>query len=191
MVAYDKTPGWFNSDDFYFNKIIESNYDAIKKECDFLIENNLFVPHLQSKETAVAHTDATPILANKWNIFDLGGSGRFSSKAKELVPFTCKLLETFPEITSCEKGKVYFSMIPGNAKVAPHYSMLKHYERYRHQLCLQTVEGVDAFIEVSGDQRGWTQGKCISFDDAFIHHVENNSEYTRIVLIYDSVDIRK
>ena len=189
MIAYDNTQGWFNSDNFYFNKIIESNYDAIKKECDYLVENNLFVPHLQSEETTVTHTDATPAIANKWNVFNLGHGGNFYNKAKELVPFTTTLLESFPEIKNCAKGKYYFSMIPGNAKVAPHYSMLKHYERYRHQLCLQTVEGADAFIEVNGDRRAWTQGKCISFDDAFIHHVENNSQHTRIVLIYDTVDI--
>jgi aspartyl/asparaginyl beta-hydroxylase (cupin superfamily) len=51
------------------------------------------------------------------------------------------------------------------------------------------VEGSDAFIEVNKDQRGWTQGKIISFDDAYWHHVENNSNHTRIVLIYDTSDL--
>jgi beta-hydroxylase len=82
-------------------------------------------------------------------------------------------------------------MIPGNATVTPHLSSLKHYERYRHQLCLQSVEGADAYIEVNGEKRTWTQGKIISFDDAYIHHVKNNSEHTRIVLIYDTTDLRK
>jgi len=189
MVKYDKTPGWFNSDDFYFNKIIESNFESIKKECQFLIDNNLFVPHLQSEETTVPHTDQTPTLANKWNVFNLGGGGNFSTKAKELTPFTCELLESFPEVKNCQRGKYYFSMIPGNAKVVSHISMLKYYERYRHQLCIQTVEGADAFIEVNKDRRSWTQGKIISFDDAYRHHVENNSIHTRIVLIYDTVDV--
>jgi aspartyl/asparaginyl beta-hydroxylase (cupin superfamily) len=189
MVAYDKTPGWFNSNDFYFNKIIESNFDIIKKECLFLIENNLFVPHLQSEETTVPHTQTTPALANKWNVFNLGGGGELLARAKKFVPETCKLLESFPELRNCEKSKYYFSMIPGNAKVLPHVSRLKYYERYRHQLCIQTVEGTDAFIEVNGERRGWTQGKIISFDDAYWHHVENNSPHTRIVLIYDTADL--
>jgi aspartyl/asparaginyl beta-hydroxylase (cupin superfamily) len=189
MVAYDKTPGWFNSNDFYFNKVIESNFDSIKKECLYLMEHNLFVPHLQSEETTVPHTEMTPTLANKWNVFNLGNAGTFNNKAKELTPFTCELLGSFPEVINCKTGKYYFSMIPGNAKVASHVSRLKYYERYRHQLCIQTVEGSDAFIEVNKDQRGWTQGKIISFDDAYWHHVENNSNHTRVVLIYDTSDL--
>lgn len=188
MVPYDKTPGWFKSSDFYFNEAIESNFEAIKKECLHLVENNLFVPHLQSEETKV-HNEKNPILANKWNVFDLGGSGKFFPRAKELAPVTCNLLESFPEIKNCERGKVYFSMIPSNAKVASHTSSLPYYQRYRHQLCIQTVEGSDAFIEVNKDRRGWTQSKIISFDDAYWHHVENNSPYTRIVLIYDTTDV--
>jgi aspartyl/asparaginyl beta-hydroxylase (cupin superfamily) len=189
MVAYDKTPGWFKSSDFYFNEVIESNFEAIKKECQYLIDNNLFVPHLQSEETKVEHTAQTPILANKWNVFDLGASDNFSPRAKELAPFTSNLLQSFPELKNCKRGKCYFSMIPGNAKVATHVSNLPYYTRYRHQLCIQTVEGSDAFIEVNKDRRSWTAGKIISFDDAYWHHVENNSPYTRIVLIYDTTDV--
>ena len=183
MVAYDKTPGWFNSNDFYFNKVIEDNFDSIKKECLYLVENNLFVPHVQSEEREV--TSRLNVLAKEWNVFDLGHGGDFIDRAKELAPITSGLLASFPEIEN-KKGKCYFSMVPGNAKVTPHTSGLKHYERYRHQLCIQTVDGSNAFIEVNGDRRTWLEGKVISFDDAFMHHVENNSDNLRIVLIYDT-----
>lgn len=186
-MKYDKTPGWFNSKDFYFNKIVEENFDSIKKECDFLIENNLFYPHSQSSENK--KTDPNYIIANKWNVFDLALHTKPREAARTHAPFTLDLLMSIPEIAQCTKGKIYFSMIPGHAKVAPHRSLLKLNERHRHQLCLEAVEGADAFIDVNEDRRTWQVRNIISFDDAFRHHVENNSPHTRIVLIYDSIEL--
>ena len=61
-----------------------------------------------------------------------------------------KIITQKCKIENCDgKGKIrksgYESFIKGYC--------IKHYERYRHQLCLQSVEGADAYIEVNGEKR--------------------------------------
>jgi aspartate beta-hydroxylase len=41
-------------------------------------------------------------------------------------------------------------------------------------------------LRVAGEERGWTEGRCLVFDDSFEHEAWNDSDQTRIVLIFDT-----
>lgn len=41
-------------------------------------------------------------------------------------------------------------------------------------------------LRVADEQRGWREGECMIFDDAYVHEAWNNSDDTRVVLILDT-----
>jgi beta-hydroxylase len=186
MIQFDKTPGWYNSSDFYFNRIIESNFEEIRTECMQLFESGEFIPHQQSKENVYE----THKLANKWDVFDLRNGNNWIEEQCNKAPYTSTLLKSFLEIQNYKYGKVYFSVISGNSDVLRHKAMGLT-SRTRHQLCIETPPNVgidDLHLEVNQEIRAWEQGKIITFDDTFMHSVKNNTPHTRIVLIYDSTN---
>ena len=55
--------------------------------------------------------------------------------------------------------------------------------RMRIHLGLSGLDGV--YIRVGDSTRQWRDGRCIVFDDSFVHEVWHNGTQTRIVLIVD------
>jgi aspartyl/asparaginyl beta-hydroxylase (cupin superfamily) len=41
------------------------------------------------------------------------------------------------------------------------------------------------YLRVGEDQRSWEEGKLLIFDDTFDHEARNDSDQTRVVLIFD------
>jgi aspartate beta-hydroxylase len=40
-------------------------------------------------------------------------------------------------------------------------------------------------LRVGGEARRWRVGECLVFDDSFVHEAWNDSDHTRVVLIFD------
>ena len=180
------TPGWFDSENYYFNKIIKSNFEIIKQEATILFSRNLFVDHSQSDENLDIKG---PKIANKWKAFDIILQSKFTPRSN-FCPNTKKILSQIPEIMNCKKGKVYFSLVPSGGIVRPHTSGLKFNERIRHQLCLiepKVEEGEEVYFELNGFKNTWKLGEILTFDDAYMHSAINSSKNDRLVLLYDSL----
>lgn len=176
--------GWYNSNDFHFNGIIEKNFEKIKEECYSALEKKLFVEHEQSEENELSDKKK---LAKKWDVFDIRNGQRWRD-VEHIVPFTYQLLYSIKEIQLQKRGKIYFSMIPPGAEVIPHVSELPIGTRSRHQLCIEGSEDSELlYMDVEGTKRGWKVGKVFSFDDAYWHSVVNKTNKRRIVLLYDSI----
>jgi aspartate beta-hydroxylase len=44
---------------------------------------------------------------------------------------------------------------------------------------------LQAAVRVGGEDHAWQQGRCITFDDTFLHEAWNHSERTRVVVLLD------
>ena len=44
----------------------------------------------------------------------------------------------------------------------------------------------DCALRVGGQIHEWKEGRCVTFDDTYLHEAWNNSSETRVVLIVDS-----
>jgi len=179
------TNGWYTPYDFSINKIIEANFSKIKQEALDCYNNNKFVHHKQSEKS----DSFKPKIANNWQQICILDGGKRVQNIENNTPFTLELLSSFKEVTDCNRGLVYFSLIPANSTVIPHKSGLKPGDRLRNQLPVLVPEILDnnTYLEVSGIKKSWELGKVLSFDDAYTHSAKNNSVSDRIVLLYDIV----
>lgn len=178
----EEKEGWFDTDRYYFNKLIKENFDIFKKDCDFLLENNLFAICPQSSEFT-EDRKGRGVLANKWNMFKI----KHDPNSINYIPNTVKFFLKFDEIMNCRIGTIIFSMVPAQSKIRLHTGPYKPNKRTRHQLCIYNEDSDNTFIQVNGHRRTFKQGETISFDDGYMHGVENNSNEPRIVLLYDSI----
>jgi len=190
LPPYDKTPGWYRSGDFSFNKLILENFDIILDEAARCFAQGLFSPHEQSREFVGDTRHSRVKLAEKWHCFFFRTGSQWNTQSQKHAPQTYALLSGIEPIQKQQQGRVYFSIIPANSSVTPHVSNLSLGARSRHQLCLMCDDSAtvqNLWIEVNGDRRTWQKGNIISFDDHFMHSAQNNTDQDRMVLLYDSV----
>ena len=76
---------------------------------------------------------------------------------------------------------VLFSKLTPGAHIPPHRGMLNC--RLIGHLPLIVPDG--CWLRVGNETRRWEEGKLLIFDDSFEHEAKNDSDQTRIVLLFD------
>jgi beta-hydroxylase len=145
------------------------------------------------RDEALALSDQGQIkAADKYNDFGFNsffrtGWKRFYLKwydeplpsAKTTCPRTVSLLESIPTI----KGAMFASLPPGGR-------LVRHRDPYagslRYHLGLVTPKSPgECHIFVDGQSYTWHDGEDLLFDETYIHHAENTTNDTRIILFCD------
>ena len=96
-------------------------------------------------------------------------------------PKTYSLLKSIPNFTFAE-----FTVLEPHSKILPHIGETNTTIRghlgidipYPHPLMGICVEN---------EERGWENGKVVLFSDSHIHHVWNNSDKRRFIIVFDVV----
>ncbi len=173
----EKNPAYFyDASAFPELKIFEDNYEVILKEFKNVKENKKgfwldTFPHYVDKSSQ-----------NKWQVFSFRFFGIDNPLNHALCPTTGKLLKENKNILSAD-----FSYLPPHTKVLPHKGFTKMVLRVH--LALIIPEG-DTQIRVGSITKKWVQGKLIIIDDSFDHEAWNNTDYDRVVLMFDIVNPR-
>jgi aspartate beta-hydroxylase len=97
-----------------------------------------------------------------------------TSQALDGVPLT-RIRDHAPE--------VLFSVLAPQSHITPHHGVTN--TRVVTHLPLLIPEG-DCALVVGGEAHRWQQGRCISFDDTFLHEAWNRTGETRVVMILDT-----
>lgn len=79
--------------------------------------------------------------------------------------------------------EVMFSVLKPKAKIPPHYGSVNG--RLIVHLPLIVPPNCGA-LKVAGEARSWVEGELLFFDDSFEHEAWNDSDQTRVVLIFDT-----
>jgi aspartyl/asparaginyl beta-hydroxylase (cupin superfamily) len=178
--------GWLTSTDYYFNEIIEKHVEIIRNEFLSIVEKNLLVPYAHKKQDG----NSSILIRDGWSGFLLKNKNIWIDDACIHAPETVKLLKSFPELETQQKGTYGFSVVHKNTTIFSHNNQMGKEIRHRHQLCIDPIHKLndeELFLEVDGESRSWMYGKVISFDDGYFHSVTNCTAYDRAVLIYDSI----
>ncbi len=170
----DKNPRFFyKSSGFDFLNPLVSNYPVIKAELLHLLKsyktNEWFktFPHYVKSEQQ-----------KSWKVFSfLFFNMKLLSNA-ELCPKTAALIESIPQILSCD-----FSNIEAHTQILPHKGYTKMV--LRCHLPLIVPAGELCGLRVGNEIKHWKEGELLIFDDSFEHEAWNNSDENRIVLMFD------
>ncbi len=77
--------------------------------------------------------------------------------------------------------EICFSVLAPGTHILPHHGVTN--TRLVTHLALVVPD--NCAIRVGGEERGWQEGRCFTFDDTFEHEAWNRSDQTRVVLIMD------
>ena len=78
--------------------------------------------------------------------------------------------------------EVLFSLLSPGTVIKPHYGVTNS----RVVTHLPLIVPPDCALEVGGVQHAWTEGRCVTFDDTFLHAAWNRSDRLRVVMILDT-----
>ncbi len=113
-----------------------------------------------------------------WKRFYLKWYGDALPSAEQLCPETVALLRATPTV----HGAMFAVLPPGGR-------LVKHRDPFggslRYHLGLRTPNNDDCYIEVDGKRQGWRDGEAMIFDETYIHHAENKTDVTRLILFCD------
>lgn len=157
-------------------KDLEENFGVIRAEYDEIIKRyDDFAPfqEISPHQTYISNDD-------KWRLFFLKGAGIWFPKNCEQMPETAKIIKRNKEIVSA-----YISVLGPRKKLEPHagpYSGV-----LRLHLALDIPHKQRCYIDVNNERLHWTEGRCILFDDTYIHSAVNNTDKLRAVLFIDIV----
>lgn len=113
-----------------------------------------------------------------WKRFYLKWYDEALASAERLCPETVRLLREVPSVHGA-----MFALLPPGARLVRHRDPFAGSLRYH--LGLSTPNSDDCYIEVDGIRRGWRDGEALIFDETFIHHAENRTDQTRLILFCD------
>ncbi|XWV24487.1 mg19 protein [Tupanvirus deep ocean] len=165
-------PAVFSPMDFPWSQNFRNHWVLIKEE--FLNYSNKYVVPEHNKINKIA---ASCDNNNKWKTLYLRIFGK-NTKVADFFPITMSL------INMCPCTLAHFSVLGPRAKLTPHVGIYKGVLRY-HLGLIVPKEWNECFINVNGINLYWTEGNDIMFDDMFMHHVENNTDETRVILFLD------
>jgi beta-hydroxylase len=113
-----------------------------------------------------------------WKRFYLKWYGDPLPSAQSLCPRTVDLLRAIPSV----HGAMF-------ALMAPQSHVGKHRDPFagslRYHLGLATPNSDDCRIFIDGTPYSWRDGQDMVFDETYVHHFENRTDETRIILFCD------
>ncbi len=168
---------FFDPKDFPWTRILEDNWQTIRKELDVILEHTDELPNFQdiSKDQLSITRD------DKWKTFFLYGYGYKSEANAARCPETTKLVEQVPGMLTA-----FFSILKPGKHIPAHRGPYKGVLRY-HLGLLVPEPKERCRIRVGEDVRHWEEGKGMLFDDTHDHEVWNDTEGVRVVLFMDVV----
>lgn len=173
-VYNGNAPYFFNPKEYAFTVILEQNWKIITEE---------FSKIITGEESIEISSPNPPYLSNSeaWkNIYFFNFMWKYHNNCKK-YPNTYKLLSSIPNLTFAE-----VTVLEGNSHILPHIGETN--VTMRGHLGLKIPGGLPELgIQVGAEKKGWEEGKIVLFSDAHRHHVWNNSNQRRIVLVFDII----
>ena len=178
------TPKFYDRALFPWYDALEARSSAIREEMlAVLAEDNRFEPFLghftaEHLEGHLANANGPAV----WNAFFFYRHGMRYEDNLRRCPQTAAALEHAPLChIDAHSPEVCYSMLTAGSHILPHHGVTN--TRLVTHLALVVPE--NCALVVGGEQRGWEEGRCFTFDDTIEHEAWNRSDRTRVVMLMD------
>lgn len=162
---------WYDPQEFSWTTLLEENFTTIISDFEKIYSKRNHYLHAENKKLADY---------GQWGAFYFYRTTQVFHENLALCPGTAALLAKISGVSKA--GSAFFSTLSSKTKITAHYGP----HNFRIRCHMGIVVPADCFISVGGIQQHWQTGKCLIFDDSFLHYVENNSEHERVILILDT-----
>jgi hypothetical protein len=174
---------FFPRDPFPWLADFERHTDVIREEVyEVLRRPDAFEPYLRSDPTRPM-LERSRLLDNpEWGAFFLWQNGEPVAANVARCPCTMTALASVPLARIAGRSpNVLFSLLRPGAHIPPHHGFIN--TRLIGHLPLIVPPGCR--FRVGNETREWVEGRAWLFDDTFEHEAWNDSDRTRVVLLFE------
>ncbi len=176
---------WFEREEFPFLAEIETQTDAIRAELIALLDDGTEI------DAYVDMPDRAPAApmwrelnrSSRWRSYHFYRHGTPVAEHLARCPRTAEALARLPLMHIPDHApEAMFSLLAPNTAIPPHTGVING--RLTAHLPLIVPANCGA-LKAGDEARGWEEGRCLIFDDSFVHEAWNHSDHLRAVLIFD------
>jgi aspartate beta-hydroxylase len=165
---------------------LEAGYPQIRAEAQRVLEApDTLKPFLNLG----AHDDPSAYLAGtedgaaRWDAFFFYRYGSRYADHHLRCPRTASILEALPLVRIAEHApEICFSVLAPGTHILPHHGVTN----VRVVVHLPLIVPPDCALRVAGQDHAWQEGRCVAFDDTFLHEAWNRSGEPRAILLMDA-----
>ncbi len=161
--------GFFDPSEFAFTRALEASFPQLRDEVRALREEQ-FEPAPDSLTTVSGRYDESG-----WLWLGLFGFGPRLEAQRALLPHTACACDAIPGLVNAG-----LSLFRPGTHLYPHCGELRGVLRCHLGLI---VPPGDVALRIGAEQRSWSEGRCLVFDDSLEHEAWNHAASARVVLI--------
>ncbi|HEY2291105.1 MAG TPA: aspartyl/asparaginyl beta-hydroxylase domain-containing protein [Thermoanaerobaculia bacterium] len=149
---------------------LEASFPRIQQEFTRLLEESEAFGKIHASQTS----------RGEWAAAYLWIFGEGVEETHRRCPETVRALSAIPGVA--QFGTTLFSALAPHTRISPHFGYTN--AKLRCQLPLR-VPSRGCRLKVGDDEIEQREGRCIIFDDSFLHSAWNDSDESRFVLVFD------
>jgi len=162
---------------------VEAATDGIREELRQVLQaEGAFQPYVQSRPGKPRIYGAAMLDNPNWGAFYLWKDGALVAENAERCPRTMAALEGVPlnELPN-RSPSVLFSLLKPRTRIPPHNGLVN-----TRLIChLPLIVPPGCRFRVGNETRQWVEGKAWVFDDSIDHEAWNDSDETRVILLFE------
>ncbi len=177
---------FYEREDFPWTERVEAATDMVRAELLSVLGARAgFAPYVDHPDgTRGAEVFKGINRSDDWSAFHFFRNGERIEANCARCPGTAALLDSIDLNRVPGYGpEAMFSVLKPHARIPAHYGAVNGRLVVHLPLIVPPECGA---LRVAGEERGWTTGKLMFFDDTFEHEAWNRSDETRVVLIFDT-----
>ncbi len=171
---------------FPWLEALEAATDVVRDELRAVLADGQQLEAFLGAEAAPAGQDmlrSTGARDAAWDAYFFYRHGERYDEHCARCPQTTALLDALPLVRIRDHApETLFSILTPGSHILPHTGVTNT----RLVTHLPLIVPPDCAIRVGGEEHVWQEGRCVTFDDTYVHEAWNRSEQTRVVLILDS-----
>lgn len=160
---------------FPWVETLEADWQTIRRELEGVLAERDEMPTMQY----ISKTQKKIIKTDGWKTFFFVAYGERAEENCRRCPETAKLLDQIPNLELA-----FFSILAPGSHIRAHRGVFKGL--LRGHLGLIVPEPSEKVRMSVGDAMVyWREGECVVFDDTYRHEIWNETDGTRVVLLFD------
>lgn len=175
---------FYEREQFDWVEGMEARTDEIREELRAVLDDpSRFSPYIKADETHLGAENEGLADNERWSALFLWDYGRLVEENAPLFPATLEALEGAPlPFISGQAPMALFSRLSAATRIPPHNGLLN--TRLICHLPLVVPENCGA-LRVGNEERAWQEGRMLLFDDSIEHEAWNDSDSTRVILLFE------